>query len=153
MDRSRWRKLIKDVWWSGWMWVGDCFFWYWPTRVVPDKGLLDGCVNKVQWQLPDMTEVIGGHPGVGNRHRLTDTHNNRHTLIAMSQAQNTKQNCTSTTYSYYEDVKWPHLPEQNSRVLNKWQRAPHNRQASQFIENCYHLSISGRLQHSFFSIL
>jgi len=35
MDRSRWRKLIKDVWWSGWVWVGECFFWYQPTQVVP----------------------------------------------------------------------------------------------------------------------
>ena len=39
MDRSRWKKLIKDVWWSGWVWVGGClcFFWYWPTWVVPDR--------------------------------------------------------------------------------------------------------------------
>jgi len=44
IDRSRWRKLIKDVWWTGWVWVGECFFWYWPTRVVPDKGPLNGCV-------------------------------------------------------------------------------------------------------------
>ena len=44
VDRSRWRKLMKDVWWSGWMWVGECFFWYWPTRVVPDKGSWNGCV-------------------------------------------------------------------------------------------------------------
>jgi len=38
MDRSKWRKLIKDVRWSGWvwLWVGECFFWYQPTRVVPD---------------------------------------------------------------------------------------------------------------------
>ena len=26
IDRSKWRKLIKDVWWSGWVWVGECFF-------------------------------------------------------------------------------------------------------------------------------
>ena len=44
MDHSRWRKLIKDVWWSGWVWVGECFFLYWPTQVVPDKGPLNGCV-------------------------------------------------------------------------------------------------------------
>jgi len=24
--------------------VGECFFWYRPTRVVQDKGLLNGCV-------------------------------------------------------------------------------------------------------------
>jgi len=24
--------------------VGECFFWYRPTRVVPDKGPLNGCV-------------------------------------------------------------------------------------------------------------
>ena len=44
IDHSRWRKLIKDVWWSGWVWVGEHFFWYRPTRVVPDKWMLNGCV-------------------------------------------------------------------------------------------------------------
>ena len=34
---DRWKKLIKIMWWSGW-WVGECFFWYRLTRVVPDKG-------------------------------------------------------------------------------------------------------------------
>ena len=32
------------TWWPGWMWVGECFFWYQPTRVVTDKQLLNGCV-------------------------------------------------------------------------------------------------------------
>ena len=36
--------MIKDVWWPGWVWVCECFFWYRPTRVVPDKGPLNGCV-------------------------------------------------------------------------------------------------------------
>jgi len=44
MDRCKWRKTIKDVRWSGWVWVGECFFWYRPTRVVPDKKPLNGCV-------------------------------------------------------------------------------------------------------------
>ena len=44
MDRCKWRKVIKDVRWSGWVWVGECFFWYWPTRVVQDKRPLNGCV-------------------------------------------------------------------------------------------------------------
>ena len=44
MDCCKWRKMIKDVRWSGWVWVGECFFWYWPTRVVPDKRPLNGCV-------------------------------------------------------------------------------------------------------------
>jgi len=25
--------------------VGECFFWYRPTRVVPDQGPLNGCVR------------------------------------------------------------------------------------------------------------
>ena len=37
MDRGRSKKLIKTGWWSGWR-VGECFFWYRLTRVVPDKG-------------------------------------------------------------------------------------------------------------------
>ena len=44
IDRCKWRKVIKDVWWSGWVWVGECFFRYRPTRVVPDKRPLNGCV-------------------------------------------------------------------------------------------------------------
>jgi len=28
----------------GWVWVGECFFWYQPTEVVPDQWLLNGCV-------------------------------------------------------------------------------------------------------------
>jgi len=37
VDHDRWKKLIKIGWWSGW-WVGECFFSYRLTRVVPDKG-------------------------------------------------------------------------------------------------------------------
>ena len=44
IDHSSWTKLTKDVWWSGWVWEGECFFWYRPTRVVPDKRLLNGGV-------------------------------------------------------------------------------------------------------------
>jgi len=44
MDRCKWRKVIKDVRRSGWVWVGECFFWYRPTLVVPDKRPLNGCV-------------------------------------------------------------------------------------------------------------
>ena len=40
----RWRKLMNYVWWSGWVWVGECYFWYRPARVVLDKKLLNGCV-------------------------------------------------------------------------------------------------------------
>ena len=38
-----WRKVIKEVRWPGWVWAGECFFWYSPTRVVPDKWPLNGC--------------------------------------------------------------------------------------------------------------
>ena len=44
MDRSKWRKLIMDIRWSRWVWAGECFFWYWPTRVVPDQRPLNGCM-------------------------------------------------------------------------------------------------------------
>ena len=43
MDRCKWRKVIKEVRWPGWVWAGKCFFWYRPTRVVPDKWPLNGC--------------------------------------------------------------------------------------------------------------
>ena len=44
MDGSKLRKLKKDVRWSGWVWVGECFLWYQPTRVDPNKRPLNGCV-------------------------------------------------------------------------------------------------------------
>jgi len=37
MYRIRWMKQIRDDWWPRWVWVGECFFWCWLTRVVPDK--------------------------------------------------------------------------------------------------------------------
>ena len=33
MDCGRWKKLLKIGWW-----VGECFFWFPLTWVVPDKG-------------------------------------------------------------------------------------------------------------------
>ena len=42
-DHCKWRKVIKEVRWPGWVWAGECFFWYRPTRVVPDKRPLNGC--------------------------------------------------------------------------------------------------------------
>ena len=43
MDRCKWRKVIKEIRWPGWVWAGECFVWYRPTRVVPDKRPLNGC--------------------------------------------------------------------------------------------------------------
>jgi len=40
---SSWDKVIKEVRWPGWVWASECFFWYRPTRVVPDKRPLNGC--------------------------------------------------------------------------------------------------------------
>jgi len=34
--------MIKEARWSGWVWVGECFLWYRPTRVVPDQRPLNG---------------------------------------------------------------------------------------------------------------
>ena len=39
-----------SVSWSGWVWVGECFFWYRPTRVVLDKRPLNDCVCVCYWQ-------------------------------------------------------------------------------------------------------
>ena len=52
MDRCKWRKVIKEARWSGRVWVGECFFWYRPTRVVPDQRPLNGrccCFDTVGW--------------------------------------------------------------------------------------------------------
>ena len=51
MDRCKWRKVIKEVHWPGWVWAGECFFWYRPTRVVPDKRSLNGCCVGCQWRI------------------------------------------------------------------------------------------------------
>jgi len=42
VDHCKWRKVIKEARWSGWVWVGECFFWYRPTRVVLDQMPLNG---------------------------------------------------------------------------------------------------------------
>jgi len=44
IDRCKWRNMIKDVRWSGWVWVGECFFWYRPTQVVLVQRPLNSCV-------------------------------------------------------------------------------------------------------------
>jgi len=55
MDRCKWRKMIKEARWSGWVWVGECSFWYRPTRVVPDQRPLNGrrccccCFDTIVW--------------------------------------------------------------------------------------------------------
>ena len=51
VDHCKWRKVIKEVRWPGWVWAGECFFWYRLTRVVPDKRPLNGCCCccKVVW--------------------------------------------------------------------------------------------------------
>jgi len=41
--------VIKEVRWPGWVWAGECFFWYRPTRVVPDKRPLNGCCCCCCW--------------------------------------------------------------------------------------------------------
>ena len=42
MDRCKWRKMIKEARWFGWVWVGESSFWYRRTRVVPDQRPLNG---------------------------------------------------------------------------------------------------------------
>jgi len=52
-DHSRQRKLIKDVWWSGWVWVGECLFWYGlPGSPGPKGRETVVCVCVFGWQLP-----------------------------------------------------------------------------------------------------
>ena len=63
IDHCKWRKMIKDVRWSGWVWVGECFFWYQPTRVVPDHRPLNGCVCVCvlfQYCLTSIASVVKG---------------------------------------------------------------------------------------------
>ena len=49
VDRCKWRKVVKEVRWPGWVWAGECFFWYRPTRVVPGKRPLNGCCCRLQF--------------------------------------------------------------------------------------------------------
>ena len=44
VKRVNWTKRMLWIVVNGWTWVGECFFWYRPTRVVPDQGPLNGCV-------------------------------------------------------------------------------------------------------------
>jgi len=59
---SRWRKLIKDVWRTWWVWGGKCFFWYRPTQVQrPFNGLWPGTTRVGRYQkkhLPPHTHHV-----------------------------------------------------------------------------------------------
>ena len=45
---AHWSETLSwnsaGTWRSGWVWVGECFFWYCPTQLVLDKLLLNSCV-------------------------------------------------------------------------------------------------------------
>jgi len=43
---------------SSWVSVGECFFWYPLTRVVPDKGPLNGCVCA---RVRIINKIVGKH--------------------------------------------------------------------------------------------
>ena len=34
VDRCKWRKVIKEVRWPGWVWAGECFFWNRPAWLL-----------------------------------------------------------------------------------------------------------------------
>ena len=77
MDRCKWRKMIKEARWSGRVWVGECFFWYRPTRVVPDQRPLNGrcmlwwfsyCLCAREWLGTKVVRVLdSGAEGPGFR--------------------------------------------------------------------------------------
>ena len=73
MDRCKWRKVMKEVRWPGWVWAGECFFWYRPTRVVPDKRPLNGCcchMHCFSLFLPSITLLAGN--GFGFHRMFSD---------------------------------------------------------------------------------
>ena len=44
---------------TGWVWVGECLFWYRPTRVVPDQRPLNGrCCFSWLWQPTIVPSVL-----------------------------------------------------------------------------------------------
>ena len=60
MDRCKWRKVIKEARWSGWVWVGECFLRYRPTRVVLDQRPLNGrCCRCTSGKCYRYTSVAG----------------------------------------------------------------------------------------------
>jgi len=50
------------------VWVGECFFWYRPTRVVPDQRPLNGrcccCCHKSAWYTNTHTRLMALFPGL-----------------------------------------------------------------------------------------
>jgi len=63
-----WKKEIRDDWWPRQVWVGECFFWYWLTRFVPDKihrtaKWLCVCVRAVVAAVLMDTGFVNGKPG------------------------------------------------------------------------------------------
>jgi len=47
--------------------MGECFFWYWPTRAVPDQRPLNGCVC-VLFNQPSFLELITAGQSRNNHH-------------------------------------------------------------------------------------
>jgi len=51
----------RDIWWPRWVWVGECFFWYRLTQVVPDKiqrAVKQLCVCVCVWHCLNLQETV-----------------------------------------------------------------------------------------------
>ena len=67
-------KLISDAWLWGWVWVAECFFWYRPTRVVPDYWwLLNSCL-RVLWTVKSEAGAIAETECIQLLSALYNTH-------------------------------------------------------------------------------
>ena len=124
IDRTRWRKLIKDVRWSEWVWVGECFFWYWPTQVVPDKGPLKKrlCECSEHRMLPRLCP------------RLTDSCTCTRTWEAPGHRTECQWDCCiapspvtmSEPFRQSQTCHWRPQCEHDNHSPMTWRRRPHN---------------------------
>ena len=97
--------MIKDVWWSGWVWVGECFFWYRPTRVVPDKRPLNGCVR--------VCELYTGMIHL-------ETHQNMSSITTTLQSNRQEENSTRMVIYKSCTITWSSMTPVNQFL---WSRA------------------------------
>ena len=96
VDRCKRRKVIKEVRWQGWVWAGECFFWYRPTRVVPDKLPLNGCCCCCCcWHLDQFVRFCRAHYYCSMPHteRQMHRHRNRGTRDVCSNRPRSRGAC------------------------------------------------------------
>ena len=129
MDRCKWWMVIKEARWPGWVWVGECFFWYRPTRVIPDQRPLNG-----RWLLFQIGYTASAFGGVAPRHSpgLRPWPHFAHPFLPMSPSSYGYQPCIHIFIFIYSCIA-----EQQSWWLCIWSRPTRQHRERKCADNYY----------------